>query len=45
MSGIMPRYQNNKDTVKYVETANTSHKSGLRKFGHSDIWFGYGAIQ
>ena len=39
-SGIIPRYQNISETAKYVETANTSQSSGLRKFGHSDIWFG-----
>ena len=27
-------YQNSKETVAYVLTANTSHKRGLRKFGH-----------
>ena len=31
----MPRYQNSADTVAYVLTANTSHNSGLRKFGHN----------
>ena len=41
----MPTYQNSSDTVAYVLTANTSHSSGLRKFGQTDIWFGYGASQ
>ncbi len=44
-SGIIPTYQNNIETVKYVPTANTSHNSGLRKFGHIAIWFGRGASQ
>ena len=38
-------YQNNSDTVKYVLTANTSHSSGLLKFGHMAIWFGSGNTQ
>ncbi len=33
------------ETVKYVLTATTSQSSGLRKFGHTSIWFGYGASQ
>ena len=41
----MPTYQNSSETVAYVLTANTSHSSGLRKFGQTDIWFGYGASQ
>src|SRR3974390_890574 len=32
-SGISPTNQNSSDTVAYVETANTSHTSGLRKLG------------
>src|SRR5215472_11905238 len=32
-SGISPTNQNTAETVAYVETANTSHTSGLRKFG------------
>jgi hypothetical protein len=44
-SGRRPTYQNNSETVKYVLTANTSHKSGLLKFGHIDIWFGIGKHQ
>ena len=30
----MPMYQNRIDVVMYVETANTSHMSGLRNCGH-----------
>jgi hypothetical protein len=37
--------QNNSDTVAYVDTANTSQMSGLRKFGHSVIGFGSGSSQ
>src|SRR5690606_21126054 len=44
-SGIRPTYQNSSETVKYVETANTSHSSGLRKFGHICIWLGIGSAQ
>src|SRR6266851_2833551 len=44
-SGIKPTYQNRKETVAYVETANTSHISGLRNCGHSVIVFGYGKSQ
>ena len=44
-SGMRPTYQNSSDTVKYVETANTSHTSGLRHCGHRPIVFGYGTIQ
>ena len=36
-SGIIPTYQKNSDTVAYVDTANTSHSSGLRNCGHIDI--------
>src|ERR1043166_7651620 len=32
-SGMRPTYQNSADTVAYVETAKTSHTSGLRKLG------------
>ncbi len=42
-SGINPVNQNNTDTVKYVDTANTSHSSGERKFGQMAYWFGTGA--
>src|SRR3954463_4485968 len=31
-SGTMPMYQNSTETVAYVETANTSHSSGEKKF-------------
>ena len=34
-SGIRPEYQNNNDTVKYVDIANTSHINAELKFGHS----------
>ena len=44
-SGTRPTYQNSSETVKYVETANTSQISGLRKFGHMLIWFGIGNSQ
>src|SRR5438128_348408 len=36
-SGTMPMYQNSTETVAYVETANTSHNSGEKKFGHMPI--------
>ena len=38
-------YQNRIDVVAYVDTANTSHISGLRNCGQSDIVFGYGKSQ
>src|SRR5512141_200351 len=44
-SGISPTYQKSSDTVAYVDTANTSHISGLRNCGHSVIVFGYGKSQ
>ena len=44
-SGIRPVNQNSSETVKYVETANTSQMSGLRNCGHSCIVFGYGNSQ
>src|SRR6185436_21002546 len=44
-SGIRPTNQNIADTVAYVETAKTSHTSGLRKFGSMFIVFGYGNSQ
>ena len=37
--------QNRAETVAYVETANTSHTSGLRNCGQTDIEFGYGNSQ
>src|SRR5262245_6129950 len=37
--------QKSSDTVRYVDTAKTSHTSGLRKFGHMSIVFGYGSSQ
>ena len=36
----MPRYQNSSETVAYVETAKTSHTSGLRNCGWMVIVFG-----
>src|SRR5579875_2968435 len=44
-SGIRPTYQNTSETVPYVDTANTSHSSGLRGCGHNHIEFGYGNSQ
>src|SRR5205823_13048833 len=44
-SGMSPTYQNNSDTVAYVDTANTSQTSGLLNCGHTPIVFGYGTIQ
>src|SRR6185437_15499244 len=44
-SGISPTNQKTSEIVPYVETANTSHTSGLRKFGQYDIVFGYGNNQ
>ena len=43
-SGTKPVNQNRTDTVKYVETANTSHMSALRKFCQMPQLFGIGAI-
>ena len=37
---MSPVYQNNNDTVKYVETAKTSQMSGLRNCGQMFIVFG-----
>src|SRR5438477_9313138 len=44
-SGINPVNQNKKETVAYVDTANTSQISGLRGCGHSHIVLGYGNSQ
>src|SRR5258706_13733901 len=44
-SGSRPTYQNNSDTVKYVETANTSQIRGLLNCGQIDMLFGYGNSQ
>src|SRR5271157_3276670 len=44
-SGTRPTNQNTAEIVAYVETANTSHTSGLRNCGHTPIEFGYGNIQ
>src|SRR3954471_12076503 len=42
-SGINPIYQNSSDTVKYVETAKTSHISGERNCGHIELEVGSGS--
>ena len=34
-SGNKPEYQNNNETVKYVEIANTSHNNGELKLTHN----------
>src|SRR6201996_5972965 len=45
-SGSKPVYQNNNDTEKYVEIANTSHTSGELKLTHNEPnWFGSGSGQ
>src|SRR6185437_5370976 len=44
-SGTMPMYQKTTEIVAYVETAKTSHASGLRNCGHTFILFGYGSSQ
>src|SRR5712691_3619054 len=45
-SGIIPRYQNTSEIVRYVLIANTSHRSGDRKFTQSGPRaFGYGMTQ
>src|SRR3974390_571535 len=44
-SGISPMNQNSSEIVKYVETANTSHTSGLRNCGQMAIELGYGNSQ
>src|SRR6187397_2318285 len=42
-SGSKPVYQKRSETVKYVEIANTSHRSGELKFTHNGPReFGYG---
>jgi hypothetical protein len=35
-------YQNSRETVKYVETANTSQRSGDRNWGQIEFAFGIG---
>src|SRR5690349_10066957 len=45
MSGTRPTYRNVAETVRYVEIANTSHTSGLLKFGQMSRQFGYGISQ
>jgi hypothetical protein len=42
---LRPVYQNNKDTVKYVNTAKKSQINGLLKLGHIAIWLGKGKNQ
>ena len=45
-SGTRPVYQNSRDTVKYVEIANTSHSRGELKFTHNGPRvFGYGKMK
>src|SRR6187402_70399 len=44
-SGINPVNQKSADTDAYVDTANTSQISGLRKLGHRPMVFGYGNSQ
>ena len=44
-SGTMPMNQKRTDVVRYVDTAKTSHMSGLRNCGQSPIVFGYGNSQ
>ena len=45
MSGTSPTIRNSVLTVKYVDTANTSHSSGDLKFTQSCRWLGYGNSQ
>src|SRR3954463_9118534 len=42
-SGTRPVYQKSTETLKYVDTAKTSQRSGDRKFGQIPMWFGIGA--
>ncbi len=44
-SGTRPTYQKRSETVRYVETANTSQINGLRNCGQTPIVFGYGSSQ
>src|SRR5271165_7348143 len=44
-SGTRPTYQKTAEIVAYVDTANTSHTSGLRNCGHTPMLLGYGNIQ
>ncbi len=44
-SGTRPTYQKTAEIVAYVETAKTSHTSGLRNCGHTPMLLGYGNIQ
>src|SRR2546430_6933964 len=42
---MRPMYQKSSEVVKYVETANTSHISGLLNCGQMEFVLGYGIIQ
>src|SRR3954466_1049464 len=42
-SGIKPMYQNSSETVKYVDTANTSQSSGERNCGQIELALGIGS--
>src|SRR3569833_1281012 len=44
-SGMSPRNQNSSEMVKYVETAKTSHTSGLLNSGQMPRTLGYGISQ
>src|SRR3569833_1690356 len=44
-SGMSPRNQNSSEMVKYVETAKTSHTSGLLNCGQMPCTLGYGISQ
>src|SRR6266849_4541710 len=44
-SGIRPMPQNRNETVKYVDTANTSQISGLRNWGQTPMVLGIGNSQ
>src|SRR6516225_8655940 len=44
-SGTRPRNQNSSEIVKYVETAKTSHVSGLLNCGQMPWTLGYGISQ
>src|SRR5882724_2425626 len=44
-SGTRPRYQKSSEIVKYVETAKTSHVSGLLNCGQMPWTLGYGMSQ
>ncbi len=42
---MRPTNQKSAEIVAYVETAKTSHMSGLRNWGQRPIVFGYGKSQ